>query len=855
MKTFKHTLMFTGLTVLLSLAASGLAAAQDPEGYEPLPDFQWALPDEETPEAGEGMPEETVEPFSESTFMEAPPPAARPRPKTLVEVPPAPLVPSINAGDFRDPFFPVRGMRMDTKKTLEPGVTIDGVRFFNYGESNKFIENYYRESAFNLDDVFGEAAHHEGRDECLTCHRGIEEISENHRFSCTKCHGGRRKNSTLPEAHEGLVANPSALEHAEKFCGKCHADQVAKVGASSMAAAKGLINATRYAWGEQPPGAAPFSLRPNTSNKEQPLPALGQGAPVDDFLRTRCLRCHLGGEAPHRPGDYRASGCAACHMVYNNDGISMSHDRAIQSLQRKEFDRHRNFFGQKEAARSLENRRGYPVMHKFTLAVPSVQCEHCHNNNGTGSEFEGLFGKPARPRAGGASDDETPALYGRDHEFLVKDIHRERGMHCIDCHGASEIKGPSAAAAGHSNVEIRCQDCHGTQADPPKEFLLIESDPGSGKLLASNERNPNLGKKIKIGDSVLVTSGGTPLMNTKRLKDEWVLYSKVTGKKHTIPVLKKVDAPLAHQVERHLKTMECHTCHARWVAGEWGLHAVFEPEPNPAAWSDWRFADPSLSSLIARPGNAGSLDWLTAKSEPGGLTGERMKGVWWSLFSETGWDSFLLGKNGRGKYSILKPRYQYFITDLTGPAGAAAKRAELPLTQDGRPGLVLKPYAPHTTRKSVRGCESCHENPLALGLGDPARMSVQDSRAFIDALKKDNTVAAEFQLKQVITPSGEPVQTPEPGSHGRFLNKEEMAKLGEKSDMYRSYRYLDLRSLNLPRLLTRGEFPYDWKHHQMEKTFDPPEAMEDLYFDLGRGEFVDPPTAAGAPKAKPEAGP
>jgi hypothetical protein len=31
--------------------------------------------------------------------------------------------------------------------------------------------------------------------------------------------------------------------------------------------------------------------------------------------------------------------------------------------------------------------------------------------------------------------------------------------------------------------------------------------------------------------------------------------------------------------------------------------------------------------------------------------------------------------------------------------------------------------------------------------------------------------------------------------------------------------------------------------------------MEDLYFDLGRGEFVDAPTAAGAPKAKPEAGP
>jgi hypothetical protein len=845
MKPLNHTLTIIGLASLLVLCAGRPAMAQEPESPDNLPDFQWALPEDDWAETGEGEP---AEPFSESTFMEAPPPAARPRPKAIVEVPPAPLsAPSINEEDFRDPFFPVRGTRMDAKKTLEPGVTIDGIRFYNYAESDKFIENYYRESGFNLDDVFGEIAHHEGRDECLTCHRGIEEISENHRFSCTRCHGGRRKKTTLPDAHEGLVPNPSALEHAERFCGKCHADQVAKMSASTMAAAKGLINTTRYAWGEQPPETAPFSLRPEPKNNEKPLPALGQGAPVDDFLRTRCLRCHLGSEAPHRPGDYRASGCAACHLLYNNDGVSLSHDRAIQSIQRKEFENHRNIFAQKEAGRSLTNRRGYPVLHKFSVAVPSVQCEHCHNNNGVGSEFEGLFGKPARPKEGRAETDaEKPVLYGREHEFLVKDIHRERGMHCIDCHGASEIKAPEQAAAGHSNIEIRCQDCHGTQTEPPQEFLLIESDPGSEVLLDSNARNPNLGKKIQIGDSVLVTSAGTPLMHTKRMKEEWVLYSKVTGKKHVIPVLKTIQPPLAHQVDRHMETMECHTCHARWSANEWGLHAVFEPG-SAAAWSDWGFADPSLSDLTAHPGKSGALDWLTAKSEPGGVTGERMRGAWFSLFSETGWNSLLLGKNRRGKYSILKPRYQYFITDLSGKGGQATKRAQLPLTQDGRPGLILEPYTPHTIRKAVRGCESCHENPLALGLGDPARMSVQDAKAFLDGLRQGNNVAPEFQLKQGLTSSGQALQTLAPGSGGRLLTSGELSKLGKKTDAYRSYRYLDLRSLNLPRLLTREEFPYDWKHHQMEKTFDPPQAVEDWYFDLDRGTFVDPATAAGTP--------
>ena len=47
-----------------------------------------------------------------------------------------------------------------------------------------------------------------------------------------------------------MVSNPSDLNHAPKFCGKCHADQIEKVRQSLMATVKGEINLTRYAWGE-----------------------------------------------------------------------------------------------------------------------------------------------------------------------------------------------------------------------------------------------------------------------------------------------------------------------------------------------------------------------------------------------------------------------------------------------------------------------------------------------------------------------------------------------------------------------------------------------------------------------------
>ena len=44
----------------------------------------------------------------------------------------------------------------------------------------------------------------------------------------------------------------------------------------------------------------------------------------------------------------------------------------------------------------------------------------------------------------------------------------------------------------------------------------------------------------------------------------------------------------------------------------------------------------------------------------------------------------ILGKNARGKYSIMKPRYQYFLTDRTEENQPSGKRAEILKTVDGK---------------------------------------------------------------------------------------------------------------------------------------------------------------------------
>lgn len=75
-----------------------------------------------------------------------------------------------------------------------------------------------------------------------------------------------------------------------------------------------------------------------------------------------------------RPGDYRSSGCTACHVVYANDrsptnsgwysafgnqGLSFNPDPMISKKE-----------------------KGHPIAHKFTRSIPSSQCMTCHMHQG-----------------------------------------------------------------------------------------------------------------------------------------------------------------------------------------------------------------------------------------------------------------------------------------------------------------------------------------------------------------------------------------------------------------------------------------------------------------------------------------
>jgi hypothetical protein len=75
------------------------------------------------------------------------------------------------------------------------------------------------------------------------------------------------------------------------------------------------------------------------------------------------------------PGDYRGSGCTACHVIYAND------DDAAHSANYAKYG-HSGFSASSDPT-IPKNQSGHPIKHTFTRSIPSSQCMICHIHPGT----------------------------------------------------------------------------------------------------------------------------------------------------------------------------------------------------------------------------------------------------------------------------------------------------------------------------------------------------------------------------------------------------------------------------------------------------------------------------------------
>ncbi|HBP23575.1 MAG TPA: hypothetical protein DEA08_38075, partial [Planctomycetes bacterium] len=475
---------------------------------------------------------------------------------------------------------------------------------------------------------------------CLGCHEGLSEIASGtmqralEAFgagrpagACVVCHEGNPAARTKSEAHAGLIGNPGSLwaTSVGAGCAKCHSApgdlrslhgeplpepaggrlmhvrsrQTDPSGATSghytyrvqrslMAQETGKVLLLTSSVDLADPAQPTYSDFPLVGN-HRPEPWVGssayrslvsrglesgylqrldqtQGVPtferavelctgdefalgraaLVDYGRKNCFRCHVWGEGKAARLEHRSSGCSACHVVWGGSGVYEGRDRTIP-----------------------RRRAGHPQRHRLVMTPPDSQCNHCHTRN--------PYTEHSEP-------------------------HQIAGMGCVDCHTSIDMHGDgNVYPSMEHQVEVRCEDCHGTSERRPWELPL-----GYGTPLSEGAPRDAAGRGTYGEGRHLLSNRGNPRRNWTRVGDKVVIESFLTGKKHEAPLLPRRPAPAAagqpgcaagtpghEEVSCSLchnraapRCTECHMDYSRSRAGQDWLLSALAYDPRSARQRD-----------------------------------------------------------------------------------------------------------------------------------------------------------------------------------------------------------------------------------------------------------------------------
>ncbi len=596
---------------------------------------------------------------------------------------------------------------------------------------------------------------------------------------CVVCHGGDAGAGTAEAAHKGapkahpgglaaFVRDPGSFWIMDKTCGICHADTVANVKKSLMATEAGKIQGNLHSWGTEPTkkvqfanydvkdedGKTPawgtdtykkymtamidkFPDQFPTELKQLPLPPQSdmdikrkKGESDEDYKarvayhasityqRSDCQRCHLGVRGRKGRGDWRGMGCSACHVPYGNEGLYEGNDPTIDKKEHGHLLVHM-MQGSREAKVKT------PAGGEFSGIHPET-CNSCHNRGKRiGVSFVGMMEQPySSPlQAGGKAQ---PKTHGKRYKHIKEDLHFAAGMTCQDCHTSVDMHGDGTLfGTTLGQVEIECADCHGTNEKFPWELKIGYGEKNLAAGAPEGERGMakelpywmTQGTVYKPMDGYLLSTRGNPLGNVVKNGKE-VIVHLASGKDLKAPLLKEKattntwkskDAHVAMGlVKEHMENMECYSCHSDWAPQCYGCHIKVDYTPGKSK-TDW----------IA----SGSTHFANGETSESvlGTKGKKQIGKASETRSYLRWEDPILGVNGEGLVTPIIPGCQVTYT-IVGPDGetiALNTQAQVPDGPNGSlvAGTDMSPVQPHTTGAKARTCESCHNDPKALGYG------------------------------------------------------------------------------------------------------------------------------------------
>jgi hypothetical protein len=399
-----------------------------------------------------------------------------------------------------------------------------------------------------------------------------------------------------------------------------------------------------------------------------------------DMHRKQCGRCHVWGEGRDKRGDHRAGGCAACHVLYTNDGLSESADPTIP-----------------------KDKPGHPMKHEITSRIPSAQCTHCHTRGKRiGTSFMGVIehqyvgsGKTAPLDEHGAQ--QVP-LFTKEYNHVRQDLHGERGMECADCHTSIDVHGDgNIYPVTFYQVEINCADCHGTPQKYPWELSVGYGTPVQTKAARGVYKSGS--------NEYLLTSRGNARTRWIKEGNRAFLIGIADSNRREIPLLKnkavhndwktEQGRVAMSSIPQHMEKLECYGCHATSAPPCYGCHIKYDAK---TPGTDW------VSSAL----NHNSQGKQTKTTALGDIALENT--------SYIRWENPILGINYKGRVAPLVPGCQV-VWSFVDRNGVLRDVNKINQTSDGRPAPTLAPLEPHSITLAARTCESCHTDPKALGYG------------------------------------------------------------------------------------------------------------------------------------------
>ena len=506
----------------------------------------------------------------------------------------------------------------ETVTTEEPILIFAPVNFLGQLPHNTLPENLKKES-------------------CLFCHRSMKGLSDSHNpvtTGCFVCHRGDPFSYSKQLAHKKMIRVPGNFSNLMQTCGtqNCHKEIAERLLGSPMSRLNGIVAVDRFVFGET-----------TTPDDTLPMNGIGHSA-ADTHLRNLCSGCHTGNEKRQTGSAVwleRGGGCNACHLAYD--------EKALNSLKRMQ---------------SIPSQSGEEIHPDINVGVTNERCKSCHSRSGrVALNYEGWNETSLKKSEINDSVHFRILPDDRVLGFVQSDVHHQKGMACIDCHGSYELMGDGKHYLHKEDaVNVQCIDCH--PLNKPATMAIGNLPDRESQLIAGL-------RKYDPKTWVVVTAiNNRPLLNTRvDSLNRIFLTSKLTGE---ILESKRM-SPVCSKGKGHSR-LSCESCHSAWVPQCIGCH------------SDYEMSVTGVDMLTKKP-TAGSWIEYAGKSHA---------------------EPPVLGVNGKDEGKIVTVLPGMILT-IDGESFAK-----------GTGKTFCRLYAPvsgHTTQREARSCKSCHNNPLAIGYG------------------------------------------------------------------------------------------------------------------------------------------